>query len=304
MRVARSLGLFVFALAMSAEAFAQADRIITVDGDTIACTIDLVRADRLHYTMIEDGRQKHRRIDKELVSFYHQVGYAPVDLRQELVSSGSYEEPVADTSDERTMHVVAGFGLTNLLGDVDESAGTQFADYQKSLRAGKQLHLGFTQYMGPRLGVGVHASHSLWSAAQDDVGFATPDTTVLLDLETDVAITSVGPFLVWRPTDPEGDATFTLMGTLGMSFYTEAGTFSGAGYRAHGSSFHYGAQAGLDLHITRTFTLGAVAGYRSGKVTDVSLRMDNGLQVPLELGEGQEVDLRRFYFGAQIGIVY
>ena len=305
--------LLLSAMLSSAPVFLAAqDLIVTTAGDSIECTITAVREKKLYFTVRENDRDKNRTMERALVASYRREGFAPVELNRSFLMpyvEPRKPDPPPDTSTRRDgpprWGLFGGYGWVRRLGSASDELGPEMETYNEGLRSGRQYSLGVNYALYEHFGIGLRFARAQWSHSSEDVQVViSSDSTVGVDLETDITITTIGPALIWRPTKSGGDADFTIALSGGIAFYEESTSIANAPLNTTGESLYGSLVAALDLHVTKNITLGANAGFALGKLRQATFSSGNATTGLVNLDTDSYNGLQRLQYGLQLGVVF
>ncbi|QQR85851.1 MAG: hypothetical protein IPJ76_14770 [Flavobacteriales bacterium] len=294
------------------------DRIVTIDNDTIACTITMVRTKRIHYVEERDGKESHSSILKDQVASYVQQGYAPVFLDkpappvQRAEKREPERSPRADSlraARSPAWSIFLGASYVKLIGPSFGGGTAGWDGHFDAFRKGVMTHVGFNYYLNQRFGFGVriysadHRTHSTGLQVRYNSGHNVEDSVSTLDVSSHGELLSFGPAITLRLSEPNAPAVFSTGLCLGYTIYLEEHEIGEERQLFAGESVHAVVHAACDLRLSRYITLGALATYGVTTVNGLRISAYTNTQQVL-VRESSAVDLRRFSIGAQLAVVF
>lgn len=317
MSMATRITTALLGLLMALGGLAQ-DRIVTIDNDTIVCTITIVRTKRIHYVEEHDGNQSHSSILKDQVASYAQQGYAPVFLdkpappAQRAAKREPERSPRADSlraARSPAWSIFAGASYVDLIGPSFAGSNAGWEGHFDALRKGVMTHVGFNYYLNPRFGLGMrvystdHRTSSTGLQVRYNGGNNVEDSTAVLNVSSHAELLSFGPAITLRLSEPDAPAVFFTGLCLGYTIYVEEHGIGEERQLFAGESVHAVVHAACDLRLSRYITLGALATYGVTTVNGLRISAYTNTQQVL-VRENSAVDLRRFSVGAQLAVVF
>lgn len=182
-----------------------------------------------------------------------------------------------------TWRIAVQGGFAYRIGKVDNSLGSEYADYLKSLKEGYCYSADITHYFSEALGVGVKYSDGHFSGSIQGTATFTDGSVRSGTFSDNIDLRFVGPIISYRWVSPNVRHAFYVNYGLGYLGMIDKSVLIIDNLTMKGGTMGQLADMSYDFSITKNLAIGASVSYIAGTLTSYSIYNSAGASQSVQL---------------------
>ncbi len=284
------------------------DVIVNGAGDTLHCKITMVREDRILYSLLEDGRRSNEKISKADVSFYHQAGFAPVNLGPTEVrapsetagvgaSSRREKEPIIDP-----VRIAISAGASYRTAPIPDEFHPTWITYYEGLRSGYHYGADLSLFFRSDLGVTLMFDNARWQHDANGMPYYDVNGSIVeLSTSDDITVGILGPALTWRWMSPDHEWRVLMHLGAGYTWYKDEMAIADLLLLVRGEDVYLRGEVDGEFMLSEHVALGISFDYIQSTLSQLKVETGN---ITTPLNTGTKEGLQRIGLSGGIGFVF
>lgn len=286
--------LLVFQISLSAQV--ENDTIITLQNDTIICSISRTDSNYIYFT-----DQKSNSVDNSFISIskvkkYVYDGESYVSHSPNTINSNSQEWP------DKKLRIGINGGYSKRIAKNPPGIDAVLTDYYDDLKTGGHFGVDFAWYFNYKSGIGLKYSLYKSSTAPIDIWIELENGDVITGkMQENVKIKYYGICYSFKMNSINNKSWFYGDAGLGVFTYNNQGKLIDD-FVMNSGTFGYNLDIGYDFGLTESTRLGLQVSFFAGVLTYVDVTM-SGTTETLELDASSYESIARVDLGVALRFV-